>query len=480
MNRVRVALVAALVALLPAAQPSDAATATAVTVAFRFVPEQITIAPGDSLNLVNPDVAPHNLVSKQSRRGVLLFASATAPTGGQAPVKGVEKLVPGTYPFFCSIHPAMLGTLVVARPDPEWRSGTRAAQLLGAPAGVVATPTSITSYDGALYAASYGTGTVERLEVLPGGALAPPVTYATGFSNPLGVTFAPDGTMFVADSHSDDAGVQLGRVTAVSPGGGDAASAGQVVVDALPNGRHATNGMAVHRGRLLITNGNSTDDGVTGGPPEQPLSGTILSVPLTARGIDARVPNRLLTVEARGLRNPYDLAVRPGTDEVWTPSNGPDALDPYGEDLLHRFDLRRPPVDFGFPACVYAATPEGPRVGQNPAVDRPCSPRHEKPAALLGLHVSADGIAFAPSTGGWDGAAYIAEFGSFNGATGHAVVRVPVDSRGRAGTPETAWPGAAPLDLTFGPAGTGLYVADFSTGVITLLVPAAGSATARR
>ncbi|HVE98825.1 MAG TPA: cupredoxin domain-containing protein [Mycobacteriales bacterium] len=465
---IRRAIGLALLTLLPAALPSDAATATAVTVALRFVPEQITIAPGDSLNLVNADVAPHNLVSKQSRRGVLLFTSATASTGGQVPVRGVEKLAPGAYPFFCSIHPTMLGTLMVAR-------GGAGSALAGAPVGTVPTPTSIAHHDGALYAASYGTGTIERLGVLPGGALLPPVTYASGFSSPLGVTFAPDGTMFVADSHSDDGGALLGRVSAVPPGGGPA----EVVVDGLPNGRHATNGMAVHRGRLIITNGNSTDDGVSGGPPEQPLSGTILSVPLRARGIDARRPGRALVVEARGLRNPYDVAVRPGTDEVWTPSNGPDALDPYGEDLLHRFDLRRPVVDFGFPACVYAATPEGPKVAQNPAIERPCSPRHERPVALLGLHVSADGIAFAPADGGWDGAAYIAEFGSFNGATGHAVVRVPVDSRGLAGEPETVWPGPAPLDLTFGPPGTGLYVADFATGHITLLVPA-GAAAARR
>ena len=469
MTRARLALAAALLAVLPAALPADAATATALTVGFRFVPEQITIAPGDSLDLVNVDVAPHNLVSKQTRKGVLLFASATVSTGGQAPVRGVERLEPGAYPFFCSIHPTMLGTLVVG-------TGSAGAPLVGAPAGVVPTPTSITSFDSALYVTSYAAGTVQRLDVLPGGGLGPAAPYATGFSSPLGVTFAPDGTMFVADSWTDDSGALLGRVSAVPPGGG----AAEVVVDGLPNGRHATNGMTVHRGRLVITNGNSTDDGVAGGPPEQPLSGTILSVPVTARGIDARRPGRLITVEARGLRNPYDVAIRPGTDEVWTPSNGPDALDPYGEDLLHRFDLRRPAVDFGFPACVYAAGPDGPRVGQNPAITTPCSPRHERPAALLGLHVSADGIAFAPTSGGWDGAAYIAEFGSFNGATGHAVVRVPVDARGRAGAPETAWPGAAPLDLTFGPDGTGLYVADFSNGVISLLVPVGGSSPSRR
>ena len=462
MNRIRAAVLLGAVLALPAATPSSAATATALTVAFKFVPEQISIKPGDSLNLVNADVAPHNLVSKQTRKGALLFTSATAATGQQVPVRGVEKLKVGAYPFFCSIHPEMIGTLLVT-------SGGAGAALAGAPVASVPTPTSITSYDGALYAASYYTGTVVKMSVLPGGALTPPTTYATGFSNPLGVAFAPDGTMFVSDSHDGADGELIGRVRAVPPGGG---SAGEVVVDGLPNGRHATNGMAVHKGRLIIANGNSTDDGVAGGPPEQPLSGTILSVPLTARGVNAAKPSRVLTVEARGLRNPYDVTVRPGTDEVWTPSNGPDALDPFGEDLLHRFDLRRPAADFGFPACVYSAGAGGGTVGQNSAISRPCDPKHVRPAALLGLHVSANGIAFAPTDGGWDGAAYIAEFGSFSGAQGHAVVRVAVSEEGQAAAPETVWSAPAPLDLTFGPAGTGLYVADFSTGAITLLVPA--------
>lgn len=66
---------------------------------------------------------------------------------------------------------------------------------------------------------------------------------------------------------------------------------------------------------------------------------------------------------------------------------------------------------------------------------------------------------------------FIAEFGNFFGdkVVGHQVVRVPMDAQGNAGPPRTFLPGAAPLDLTFGPPGTGMYVGDFATGQIQLV-----------
>jgi len=464
----RLLLAGALIAAAapPLVAPASAETTTMTALALRFVPEQVSISQGGSVTFVNPDIAPHNVLSRQTtRKGVLLFTSDTIPTGGQTAVRGVEKLKPGAYPFYCSVHPAMVGTLTVAAPG-----STTFAMVPSA--AVVPTATSITSHGGALYATSYGAGTVSQIPVLPGGALGPATPYATGFSSPLGIVFGPDGTAYVADSHLGAGGATVGRVRALPPGGGAAAAVGRVVVDGLPNGRHNTNGLVVQGGRLYIANGNSTDDGVAGGPAEQPLSGTVLSVPVGARGIDASRPTRAITIEARGLRNVYDIAFRPGTTEMWATSNGPDALDPYGEDLLHRFDVRGPAVDFGFPACVYAAGSNGPRVAQNPAIAKPCDPRHRAPEALLGLHVSADGLAFAPTTGGWAGEIVIAEFGSFNGVTGHAVVRVPVVD-GRAGVPEEVAVTPAPLDLTFGPGGSTLYVVDFTTGNISLVLPVA-------
>lgn len=452
-------------ALLGPAPGASAASHTIASAGYLYAPPDLTIAQGDSVAYVNADPVPHNVTSLGSDpKGRLLFASSNANAGETVPVRGVEALKPGSYPYFCTLHEQMRGTIRVTGPgeDPVPSPG-----FVVTPTGAsVPSPTSITLFGDAFYVTSYATGEVTRLPVLAGGLLGPASAYATGFDQPLGVAFAPDGTMFVADSHAVGTG-RVGRVRALPPGGGAADSAGQVVVDGLPNGRHATNGLAVHSGRLYVANGNNTDDG-TGSPPEQPLSGTILSVPLKARGVAARA-SKTLVVEARGMRNPYDVAFRPGTHEMWTATNGPDALDPWGEDLLHKADVRGATVDFGFPACVHRA---GPVAGQNPRVGAKCSPKHRKPETTLGLHVSANGLAFGPATAPWSGSLFVAEYGNNPGETnaGHKVVRVPI-SGGRAGAPVDVLSLPTPLDLAFGPPGTGLYVADFGSGQILLLRP---------
>ena len=482
---VRLAAVAALVGAtcmtLPNT-PAQAADGVVLTAAFQYVPPTITIAQGDGLQHTNVDIAPHDVVEgTPEETDPPLFDSPNAGTGRTVQVAGVEDLAAGEYKFHCSLHPNMRGTLVV-----EGSSSTPGLPELPDPSavqsmsvgGVVPTPTSLTVHDGNMYVASYATGSVYELPILAGGLLGNGEVYASGFTSPLGVEFGPDGTLFVADSHPSARADRntAGRVWAIPAGGGDAASVGSVVVDELPNGRHNTNGLAVHEGRLYITNGNSTDDGVSGGDPEEPLSGTLISVDLSARGIVipdpavAPTPDAV-TVESIGMRNDYDVAFRPGTDEAWITVNGPDTFDPYGEDTLVAGPVGDGVVeDYGFPACLYTADPSLPRVKQNPAVEgtHQCGD-HVAPEALVGLHVSADGLAFGPDDDYWRGDIFIALFGNFFGdeIVGHKIIRVPVDAAGNAGTPRDFFVGAAPLDLTFGP--DGLYVADFATGQITLL-----------
>lgn len=490
------ALVATVGLTLAPATPVQGATARVVTVGSTFVPPSVTVSQGDQLDLVNAEPVPHDVTSTDSTpEGVPLFQSDTISVG-TAPVVGVAALEPGVYGFYCTIHNFMRGTLFVdeaaGSPLPVDPPPLPNVTVTG---GSVPTPTSITAFDGSLYVASYGNGTVSRLPILSGGLLGPATTYAAGFSNPLGVVFAPDGTLFVSDSHPSQRTdrATAGRVWAVPRSGGVAGTA-EVVIDELPNGRHNTNGMAVLGDRLYITNGNSTDDGASGGQPEEPLSGTLVSVPLTARGLTPSSSDPDLVVEALGMRNSFDVAFRPETSEAWMAMNGLDTQDPYGEDLLLRAAIAplttpapaaleaattaAPPprvaTDFGFPGCVYAAGPGGTvLMGQNanPAVADVCGTDHTRPEALLGLHVSANGLAFGPSDPYWDGDLFIAEFGNTFGAAvaGHKVVRIPIDEAGRAGRPEDVMVGVAPLDLAFGPPGTGLYVADFATGLITLL-----------
>jgi glucose/arabinose dehydrogenase len=222
--------------------------------------------------------------------------------------------------------------------------------------------------------------------------------------------------------------------------------------------------MAIKDGRLYITNGSSTDDGVAGGEPEvPPYSGSLLSVPMTARNLTPADA----TIEATGMRNVYDVAFHPVTGHAWMTVNGPDAVEPFGEDTLVTLDVSGPPADFGFPSCVYRSGPGGatdPVAGDNPAVPGACG-THTPPAATLGLHVSADGLAFGP-----DQALYIAEFGNFFGApAGRKIVRLNVGIGEVFDTPVDYFYGAGPLDVAFG--SFGMYFADFAASHIVHVKP---------
>ena len=482
MKRSLVAIAALALTAAGLAVPARAEDQAVMAAGGTFVPPVVTVAAGEGLDFQNEDLLPHDVTSNdRDADGRPLFSSRTVGRGVRADVVGVEDLDPGTYAFGCSLHAWMAGALLVTEsgvvPAPP------AVPSIGAVAvgGAVPAPTSVTTFGDHVYATSYATGAVYQMAVLEGGVLAPAVTYASGFSSPLGLTFGPDGTLFVADSHPSarpDRGT-AGRVWALPPGGGDAATVGAVVVDELPNGRHNTNGMEVRGGRLYLTNGNSTDDGVTGGDPEEPLSGTLLSVDAAARGLVVGAPGDPLpgdlTVHATGMRNVYDVAFRPGTSEAWLPTNGPDTQDPWGEDLLHRVDVAGAAADFGFPGCVYMPGPGGPtdpvaHQSFSTAVTDVCDGTQTDPEVTLGLHVSADGLAFGPDV--WGGDLFIAEFGNFFGSevVGHRVVRVPIDAAGQAGAPVDVLLGGAPLDLTFSAAGD-LYVADFAASQILLVKP---------
>ena len=468
MARKAALLVIALAALLLPAVPAQGARTTVTAAGFTYVPPAVTINVGDGLDFTNADVAPHDLVSvEQGAGGQRLFASPVIGRGVTAPVEGVEALPVGTFEFTCTLHPWMLGALTVQDTVPIPSVEPPGFSVAGGPA--IVTPTAIESTADALFVTSWVQGTVYRVPVVEG-LLGAPEPFATGFGGPLGVAVAPDGSLFVADSHPSarDDRTTAGRVWRLPATGGDAAAVGEVVVDELPNGRHNTNNLVVRDGRLYITNGNSTDDPQAadpGGEPEEPLSGTLLSVALDATGIvvpagASDVPG--ITIEATGMRNVYDVAFRPGTTEAWLPTNGPDTHDPYGEDLLHVADVTGSAPDFGFPECLYASD-------WSIMAGRGCETAgHTPPVALLGLHTSADGLDFAPPGSPFAAGVYVAQFGNFFGdkVVGHKVVYVPVAADGTAGEAVDFLTGVLPIDVAFAEDGATMYVADFGTGQI--------------
>jgi plastocyanin len=72
---------------------------------YRFMPITLTVQAGEQVTWVNKDDEPHTVVSDSG-----LFRSAAMDTDESFSFK-FDK--PGTYRFVCSIHPRMVGTIVV-------------------------------------------------------------------------------------------------------------------------------------------------------------------------------------------------------------------------------------------------------------------------------------------------------------------------------------------------------------------------------
>jgi plastocyanin len=101
------------------------ATITAGPVPNTYASADATIDQGQAVTFQNSDrSALHDVVSDQNGSdGKPLFRSDTIEGGKTAPVQGVEFLTTGDYPFHCSVHPFMQGTLhVTANGTPKPRT----------------------------------------------------------------------------------------------------------------------------------------------------------------------------------------------------------------------------------------------------------------------------------------------------------------------------------------------------------------------
>ena len=72
---------------------------------FSFAPATITVSAGTSVRWVNHDDIPHNVVSEDKS-----FKSKVLDTDEEFTYTFAK---PGTYTYFCSIHPKMTGKVVV-------------------------------------------------------------------------------------------------------------------------------------------------------------------------------------------------------------------------------------------------------------------------------------------------------------------------------------------------------------------------------
>lgn len=79
---------------------------TVVISNFAFGPATMVVAPGTKITVVNQDRVPHTVTAVNKS-----FDSGTIP-GGRSGVFTAPS-TPGTYPYICTVHPSMTGTLIV-------------------------------------------------------------------------------------------------------------------------------------------------------------------------------------------------------------------------------------------------------------------------------------------------------------------------------------------------------------------------------
>src|ERR1700757_2630450 len=75
---------------------------------FAFNPQTLTVKSGEKITWVNRDEEPHTVVSveKQFKKSPALDTDQEFTVTAGAP---------GTYSYFCSVHPKMTGTIVVEK-----------------------------------------------------------------------------------------------------------------------------------------------------------------------------------------------------------------------------------------------------------------------------------------------------------------------------------------------------------------------------
>ena len=75
---------------------------------FHFDPQTVTVKSGEKITWINRDEEPHTVVSveKQFKKSPPLDTDQEFTITAGAP---------GTYTYFCSVHPKMTGTIVVVK-----------------------------------------------------------------------------------------------------------------------------------------------------------------------------------------------------------------------------------------------------------------------------------------------------------------------------------------------------------------------------
>jgi len=292
---------------------------------------------------------------------------------------------------------------------------------------------------------------------------APPRQVVRGLFSALGLTWHR-GELYVSHvvPYATFAPAHTGRVVAYSGFDGRRFRRERVVVAGLPTGQHRVDSIvAGPGGRMYLGVGSQSDNERS----SQPRSATVVSFRPRGGG---------LRVEARGLRNPYGLAVVPGGRRLLVSEHGRDDLGlRRPPEEVNLVDPRGPARWFGFPECW----------DQGGAPCRGAEP----PLVRMAPHSAPGAVVVARRFGRWGPSAFVTRFGSTfdENPTGGDVVRISLARLGqkrRAPVERfaTGFGRQEPLGAALGPGGS-LYVSLWTSGRIVRLVPrpAAPAAAAR-
>jgi glucose/arabinose dehydrogenase len=304
-------------------------------------------------------------------------------------------------------------------------------------------------------------------------------TFAHGVSHPTAMAYGPDGRIYVTETDGRVVSIARGtpkprvlarglrtplglawrgRTLFVSEQGRlerAVLSHGRLVkrkvlVSGLPYGEHQQDGVVSGRdGRLYLGSGSTCD----ACRERDRRSAAVLSL---------RPDGRDLRVYATGLRNPFGLAVQPGTGRLYATVNGQDNLDATGDpEPADTLVVVKHGARYGWPSCWADARTLRLRGLCNGVT---------APAAYLEPHASADGLAFYtgksfPSA--YRGSLFVAEWGQYDSRRfGRRVVRVELRRDGRARRVVSFASGFEhPLALLIDRRG-GLLVADWGNGMV--------------
>jgi plastocyanin len=101
-------LLASLIGLL-APLPAGAATQHVMMSGYAYSATTVTVRAGDTVTWTNHDEAPHDVVASAFRSPLLSTGQSWSMTF----------TAPGTYPYYCSVHPDMRAQVVVLAADPQ-------------------------------------------------------------------------------------------------------------------------------------------------------------------------------------------------------------------------------------------------------------------------------------------------------------------------------------------------------------------------